>query len=191
MKTRTDIEEYLKLQGVEIQSSVEEVATTEYGADVVHTLRYMPITGKKIVESNEKTHRTKVINEDAKKALLNLISESITNGDMETAKVALEVLQDSSSFYKNHKNAAFRPSIPLDKRMEFEEYYNKQNPPKKEYTGALAGFMAANDEEKTDDFASKLRSEVKTTEEMAAEIGTEDDNEVKSKVLETQDRSEI
>ena len=191
MRTRAEIEEYLKGKGVEIQSSDKEFKTTDYGEDVVYTARYMPFTGEKIVESNEKIRRTKEINEDAKKALLDLISESVTNGDMETAKVALEVLQDSSSYYKSNKNAAFRPSIPLDKRMEFEEYYNKQNPPKKEYTGPGAAFMAANDEAKADDFASKLRSEVKTTEEMAAEIGTDDDNEVKSKVVETQDRSEI
>jgi len=48
-------------------------------------------------------------------------------------------------------------------------------------------------DEKSDvgDFASTLRGGVKTIEEIAAEMGTNDDNEVKRKVIETQDRSEI
>lgn len=191
MRTRAEIEEYLKGKGVEIQSSVEEVATTEYGADVVYTERYLPITGEKIVESNEKKHNEKKLNDDAKNALLDLIKQAVTNGDMETAKTALGVLQEESSFYKGNKTAALGASIPLDKRMEFWEYYDKQNPPKKEYTGPGAAFIAANDEAKADDFASKLKSEVKTVEDMAVELGTDDTSEVKSRVVETQDRNEI
>lgn len=43
----------------------------------------------------------------------------------------------------------------------------------------------------TDDFMSTLRSGVITTEEMAEKIGTSDDSGVKSKFVESQDKSEI
>lgn len=61
---------------------------------------------------------------------------------METAKVALEVLQDASTFYKGHPNAAIKNNIPLDKRIEFDMYCEskKEN---KEFSGGLAAFMAS------------------------------------------------
>ena len=143
MKTRNEIEAYLKDLGVEIKSTLENRESTEYGKDVINTERYMPITGEKIIEDNIKHHQIKVLNKEATNALLNLITQSITSGDMETAKTALEVLQEESGFYKGHENAAISNSIPLDKRIQFEEYCQQKNNSKKEFTGSLAAFMAS------------------------------------------------
>lgn len=52
------------------------------------------------------------------------------------------------------------------------------------------GVITAKDIAKSDDFSSKLRGEVKTIEDMVVEIRT-NDNEMKNKVVEEQDKSEI
>jgi len=142
MNTRSEVEEYLKNLGIEIKSNLQDRESTEYGNEVVQTERYMPITGEKVVEDNLKRDQIKVLNEDAQNALLNLISQSITNGDMETAKTALEVLQDESGFYKGHRSAAIGNNIPLDKRIAFEQYCQSQNQ-NKQFTGPMSAFMAS------------------------------------------------
>ena len=142
MNTRSEIEEYFKSLGIEIKSNLEGRESTEYGSEVVQTERYMPITGEKVVEDNLKRDQIKVLNKDAQNALLDLISQSITNGDMETAKTALEVLQDESGFYKGHRSAAIGNNIPLDKRIAFEQYCQSQNQ-NKQFTGPMASFMAS------------------------------------------------
>lgn len=142
MKTRNEVEEYLKKLGIEIQSQFEDRESTEYGEEVVQTERYMPTTGEKVIEDNLKHDKIKVLNEDAKKALLDLVSQSITNGDMETAEIALEVLQEESGYYKGHRNAAIDNAIPLDKRIEFEQYCQTKNP-EKQFTGPMAAFRAS------------------------------------------------
>ena len=96
MRTRKEVEEYLKDLGVEIKSTLENRESTEYGKDVINTERYMPITGEKIIEDNVKHDQIKVLNKEATNALLDLITQSIISGDMETAKTALEVLQEES-----------------------------------------------------------------------------------------------
>jgi len=142
MKTRSEIEEYLKSIGVELQSKMVDRETTEYGREVIQTERILPITGEKIVEDNIKRDKIKVLNEEAKNALLDLINQSITNGDMETAKIALEVLQEESGFYKGHRSAAIDKSIPLDKRLEFDQFCQPRNE-SKQFTGPMAAFMAS------------------------------------------------
>lgn len=82
-------------------------------------------------------------NDEAKDALVDLISDSITNGDMETARTALEVLQEESTYYHNNQNAAFKTSIPLDKRSEFTKYCQEADEKTKTYDGPLAAFMAS------------------------------------------------
>lgn len=142
MKARKEIEEYLQNLGIEIQSHMEERNSTEYGSEVFQTERFMPITGERIVEDNLKRDKIKVLNEDAKNALLDLISQSITNGDMETAKISLEVLQDESGFYKGHRDAAIRSDIPLDKRIAFDKYCQSKIE-NKQFAGSMATFMAS------------------------------------------------
>ncbi len=101
----------------------------------------MPITGEKIKEDNLVNRATKkVLNKDAENALLALISKSITSGDMETAKISLEVLQEESSFYKENRNVALGRNIPLDKVIELDKYCEEQN---KQFTGPTAAFMAS------------------------------------------------
>ena len=94
MKTRKEVEEYLRDLEIEIKSYMEDRSSTEYGAETIQTERIMPITGEKVIEDNLKHDKIKVLNNDAKNALLDLISQSMTSGDMETAKTALEVLQE-------------------------------------------------------------------------------------------------
>jgi len=163
MKTRSEIEEYLKNLGIEIKSEYEvrESKYGEYGEEAVVTERYMPITGEKVVTSNG-YETIKVLNDEAKDALVDLINQSITSGDMETAKTALDVLKSESTFYRS--NSAIDNSIPADKRREFKEYCeeNKLKPPR-EFTGGLAAFQAAAYE-----VASNRRTE--TVNETTAEI---------------------
>ncbi len=142
MKTRKEVEEYLRDLEIEIKSYMEDRSSTEYGAETIQTERIMPITGEKVIEDNLKHDKIKVLNNDAKNALLDLISQSMTSGDMETAKTALEVLQEESGFYKGHRNAAIRNDIPLDKRIEFDKYCQTLNS-EKEFTGPIAAFMAS------------------------------------------------
>lgn len=162
MKTRSEVEEYLKSLGIEIKSKLEDRESTEYGSEVVQTERYMPIAGEKVVEDNLKRDQIKVLNDDAQKALLDLISQSITSGDMETAKTALEVLQEESGFYKGHRNAAIDKSIPLDKRLEFDQFCQSRNE-SKQFTGSMAAFMAS-----AQNVASNRRTE--TVNETTAQI---------------------
>lgn len=165
MKTRSEIEEYLKGLGVEIQSRYEWVDTgrDEYGEEAVYTERYMPITGEKVVEYNG-GRSIKVINDEAKDALLDLINKSITSGDMETAKTALDVLQSESAFYNDYRSEAIDKSIPADKRKEFKEYCEEHKPqPPKMFDGPLAAFQAAAYE-----IASNRRTE--TVNETTSEI---------------------
>lgn len=141
MNTREDIEQYLENLGIKIQSKKEEIVVTEHGEEELYYESVMPITGEKIKEDNIVNRATKkVLNKDAENALLELIGKSITSGDMETAKISLEVLQEESSFYKGHRNAALERNIPLDKVMEFDKYYEEQN---KQFTGHMAAFMAS------------------------------------------------
>ena len=121
---------------------MENRESTEYGAEVIQTERIMPITGEKIIEDNVRHEQIKVLNQEATNALLDLITQSITKGDMETAKTALEVLQEESGFYKGNENAAISSTIPLDKRIEFDEYC-KKGTQSKEFTGPMAAFMAS------------------------------------------------
>lgn len=142
MNTRNEVEAYLKSIGIEIKSELVDRESTEYGSEVIQTERYMPITGEKIVEDNLKRDQIRVLNADAQKALLDLISKSITNGDMETAKTAIEVLQEESGFYKGHRAAAIDKNIPLDKRIEFEQYCKPRNE-NKQFIGPMAAFMSS------------------------------------------------
>lgn len=142
MKTRNEIEEYLLNLGIKIQSETEQQISTEYGDEVIQSERFNSITGEKITEDNLKSRQIQVLNKEAETALLDLISQSITSGDMETAKVALDVLQDTSTFYKGHQNAAIKNNIPLDKRIEFDMYC-KSKTESKEVSGSLAGFMGS------------------------------------------------
>ncbi len=142
MRTRNEIEEYLANLGIKIQSEAEEQISTEYGAEVINSERINSITGEKIKEDNLQRRQIKVLNKEAENALLDLISQSITSGDMETAKVALDVLQDTSTFYKGHPNVAIKNNIPLGKRVEFDMYCKSINE-SKEFSGGLAGFMAS------------------------------------------------
>lgn len=162
MNTRNEVEAYLKSLGIEMKSEIVDRESTEYGSEVIRTERYMPITGEKIIEDNLKRDQMKVLNDDAQKALLDLISQSITSGDMETAKIALEVLQEESGFYKGHRNAAIDKNIPLDKRLEFEQYCQPRNE-SKQFTGPMAAFMAA-----AQNVASERRTETvnRTTSEI-------------------------
>ena len=48
MKTRKEIEEYLKSQGIEIESHMEEYRTTEYGEDVIDIIA-SPYPGKESI----------------------------------------------------------------------------------------------------------------------------------------------
>lgn len=142
MKTRSEIEEYLSNLGIKIQSEMEQQISTEYGEEVIRTERINSITGEKIIEDNLKYSQIQVLNKEAENALLDLISQSITSGDMETAKVALDVLQDTSTFYKGHQNAAIKNNIPLDKRIQFGMYCETKAE-SKEFSGNLAGIMAS------------------------------------------------
>lgn len=142
MKTRSEIEEYLSNLGIKIQSEIEQQLSTEYGEEVIRTEHINSITGKKIIEDNLKSNQIQVLNKEAENALLDLISQSITNGDMETAKVALDVLQDTSTFYKVNQNAALKNNIPFDKRIQFGMYC-KAKTESKEFSGGLAGIMAS------------------------------------------------
>ena len=142
MNTRSEIEEYLKSMGVEIQSKLEDRESTEYGSEVVQTGRILSVTGEKVFEDNVNRYQIRILNDNAKKALLDLINQSITNGDMETANIALEVLQEESSFYKGHRNAALSNKLPLDKRIEFDQYCEAKNE-KRQFAEPMAAFKAS------------------------------------------------
>ena len=175
MKTRSEIEEYLLNLGIKIQSETEQQISTEYGEEVIKNERINSITGEKTSEENLKIRQIQVLNKDAENALLDLISQSITNGDMETAKTALDVLQDTSTFYKGHQNAAIKNNIPLDKRIQFDMYC-KTKEKSKEFSGNLAGIMAS-----THNIATTRRTEQvnnMTSEIKSAALEKENDREI-------------
>lgn len=175
MKTRNEIEEYLSNLGIKIQSETEQQISTEYGEEVTKNERINSITGEKISEDNLKSRQIKVLNKEAENALLDLISQSITSGDMETAKIALDVLQDTSTFYKGHKNAAIKNNIPLDKRIQFDMYC-KSKTESKEFSGDLAGIMAS-----AHNIAATRRTEQvnnMTAEIKSVALGKENDREI-------------
>ena len=66
MKTRKEVEEYLRDLEIEIKSYMEDRSSTEYGAETIQTERIMPITGEKVIEDNLKHDKIKVLNNDAK-----------------------------------------------------------------------------------------------------------------------------
>lgn len=106
MKTREEIEEYLgiKIKSVKEDSSknayeITEERGAEYGEDIEPTtVRYNAFLGE--FEKNKK-----VLDKESENALLKLLKESIDKGDMETADTCHSILQEDSTFYKNHPNA--------------------------------------------------------------------------------------
>ena len=120
MKSKEEIEEYL---GIKIESSIERDEITygeEYRGD---TIRYMPITGEKIIVDNREYRYSKVLSEESENALKNLLKESIDKGDLETASTCHTILMEESTFYKNHPNAI---GLDLNQGILLTKYEEQQ-----------------------------------------------------------------
>lgn len=141
MKTRKEIENYLEGLGIEIKPLKEYVNLNRFenqSNQKKHNYLYSRVTG-----DDKNYYIIKILNKDAEKAILDLISKSITNDDMETAITAIQVLQEESYFYKNCANAAIRDDIPGDKKIAFFLYCQEHNIDDNNYAGPMAAYRSS------------------------------------------------
>lgn len=133
MKTRKEIEEYLEGLGIKIKPFIEKIALTGARMNFKQTLSMKE-------KENCRYYTFKIINKDAENALLDLISKSIINDDMETAITAIQVLQEESLFYKEHRDSAIRKDVPLEKKIAFDLYCNEHGI-EYNYTGPISAYI--------------------------------------------------
>ena len=136
MKTRKEIEEYLEGLGIEIRPVRVKMSTNNYVKKPNQEEKYTQRVIFSNVPDDMNYYIMSILNKEAENALLDLISKSITNDDMETAVTAIQVLQEESYFYKQCKNAAIRSDITFRKRMAFDSYCQEHNI-EDEYAGIM------------------------------------------------------
>ncbi len=141
MKTRKEIEDYLEGLGIKIKPFIEYANINRFenqSNQKKHNFLCSIVT-----DDDKNYHIIKILNKDAEKAILNLISKSITNDDMETAITAIQVLQEESYFYKNCGNAAIRDDIPSDKKTAFFLYCQEHNIEDNDYGGSMSAYRSS------------------------------------------------
>lgn len=120
MKTREEIEKeikkYMNDLGIKVISYVREIPYNENGILTFYGLKY---NGDK--DPQKRYYAFKTINEEAEKALIDYISKSIMEGDMERAVVTIDILQQKSDRYKLNRDSAVK-GVPLDKKIDFFRY---------------------------------------------------------------------
>lgn len=104
MKSKQEIENYL---GIKIESHIEKrEAETTYGEDYIGDTEEW-ILGQKVIRNNRELSisNVKVLSKESEEALKRLLKDSINKGDLETATTCHIILQEESTFYRNHPNA--------------------------------------------------------------------------------------
>jgi len=159
MKSKEEIEKYL---GLKIVSSNEEQVRDSSFAMSPDLERYVS------KYQQYYTVTVKVLSKESEKALKDLLKESMSKGDLETASTCHSILMEESSYYKAHPNAI---GLDFEQGAMLSEYEEQQKAIEEEQARIKAEQEAkAREEEQA---RLKAEQEAKAREEEQARIKAE------------------
>ena len=167
MKSKEEIEKYL---GLKIVSSNEEQVRDSGFAMLPDLDRYVS------KYQQYYTVTVKGLSKESEKALKDLLKESMTKGDLETASTCHSILMEESSYYKAHPNAI---GLDFEQGAILSEYEEQQKAIEEEQARIKAEQEAkAREEEQA---RIKAEQEAKAIEEEQARIKAEQEAKAREK----------